>query len=201
MTNIYDILNIDEINTYFTIKDYPAASIIYNEGDYCNGINFLISGEVHIVTSTYNEKEEIITVIKENEFFGDILCFSNNPMYLGNVITKKKTKTLFLSINNFYKLVSVNPSFLKFILNVIANKTLIIKNETKLLCHKNIKDRIIYYLSSESKNHNSKDLKIDSVEKLSNILSLPRPSVSRALSQLEKEGLIKKNKNVISIKF
>lgn len=201
MLKLFDYLTEEEIKKYFSIKEYASSSIIHNEGDKCEGISFLISGMVLIVTSTYNEKEEIITCINESDFFGDVLCFSNNPFYLGNVICKKKTQILFLPIDNFYKLVSVNQDFLKFMLNEITNKTLDIKNETKLLCHKNIKDRLIYYLSVESKKYNSKEIKIDSVEKLANILSLPRPSVSRTLSILEKEGLIKKIKNTIYIYF
>lgn len=201
MLNLYNFLSKVEIDKYFILKEYQSSSVIYNEGDRCEGISYLISGMVLIVTSTYNEREETITCVNESEFFGDVLCFSNNPYYLGNVICKKKTQILFLPIDNFYKLVSVNQDFLKFMLNEITNKTLDIKNETKLLCHKNIKDRLIYYLNCESKKNNSKEIKIDSVEKLANILSLPRPSVSRTLSILEKERLIKKIKNTIYIYF
>lgn len=201
MKNLTDVLTKEEIDKYFILKDYNSSSIIFNEGEKCYGISFVSSGQVLIVTSTYNEKEEIINVVNENEMFGDVLCFSTNPFYLGNVIAKKKTKILYLPIDNFYKISFINQNFLKYILNEISNKTLVIKNETKLLCHKNIKDRIIYYLNSQSKKFQSKEIQIGSVEKLANILSLPRPSVSRELSKLEKDNLIIKEKNVIKILF
>lgn len=201
MHKVEDYISASEKSNFFILKEYEHSNVIFNEGEQCTGISFVISGQVLIVTSTYNEKEEIINVINEGEMFGDVLCFSTNPSYLGNVIAKKKTKILYLPIENFYELIKVNSSFLPFILNEISDKTLIIKNQTKLLCHKNIKDRIIYYLNNESKKHKTKEINISSVEKLSNILSLPRPSVSRELSKLECEGLIEKKKNTIKILF
>lgn len=201
MHKVEEYISNDEKSNFFVIKEFDHSNVIFNEGEHCTGISFVISGQVLIVTSTYNEKEEIINVINEGEMFGDVLCFSTNPFYLGNVIAKKKTKILYLPIDNFYKLIKINSNFLVFLLNEISDKTLVIKNQTKLLCHKNIKDRIIYYLNSECKKTKTKEINISSVEKLSNILSLPRPSVSRELSKLEREGLIKKEKNTIKILF
>ncbi len=201
MKSLTTILTKEEISSYFLTKEYPASSVIFSEGNHCEGLSFVISGQVLIVTQTYNEKEEIINVINEMEVFGDILCFSTNPVYLGTGIAKKKTKILYLTTNNFYSLAKTNQAFLKYVLNIISDKTLIIKNETKLLCHKNIKDRLIYYLSFLSKKTNNKTIRIESVEKLANELSLPRPSVSRELSRLVRDGLIIKNKNIITLLF
>ena len=198
---LFDILSDEELTTYFQEKEYSSSSIIFNEGEKCLGISFILSGEVLIVTSTYNEKEEIINFLSDSDVFGDVLCFSSNPFYMGNIIAKKKTKILFLPIENFYKLANKNPLFLSYILSTISDKTIEIKNETKLLCHKNIKDRIIYYLNFLSKKGSSKEINIGSVENFASAISLPRPSVSRELSKLEKDGLIKKNKNIITILF
>ena len=54
--------------------------------------------------------------------------------------------------------------------------------------HKNIEDRLIYYFKIESNRFNSSKICIDSVSNLARILSLPRPSVSRSLSKMEKKN-------------
>ena len=81
----------------------------------------------------------------------------------------------------------------------VADKSIAIKLQAKLLSHKNIEDRIMYYLNtlSEEKNY----VYIKSVTDLSKILSLPRPSVSRSLSNLEDKGLIKRNGKYIHIYY
>lgn len=79
---------------------------------------------------------------------------------------------------------------------LISTKALNLKQENKLFKHKNIEDRLIYYFKIESNRFNSSKICIDSVSNLARILSLPRPSVSRSLSKMEKKNIIaKKNEN------
>jgi Mn-dependent DtxR family transcriptional regulator len=82
-------------------------------------------------------------------------------------------------------------------MKVICDEAVKIKQQSKLLAHKNIRDRIMYYLMSNQKD---KKVYIKSVTNLSNILSIPRPSISRELSNMEHDGLIKHEKNIIYIK-
>ena len=79
----------------------------------------------------------------------------------------------------------------------IADKSIAIKLQAKLLSHKNIEDRIMYYLSTKADDNNT--IYIKSVTDLSKVLSLPRPSVSRSLSNLEDKGLINRNGKYIFI--
>ena len=89
--------------------------------------------------------------------------------------------------------------FLEAYLEELSNTSLFIKQQNKLLIHKNIKDRILYYFSSMAKKQHSRTIKIPSVTKLAMILSLPRPSVSRELTNLENENIIIKKKNTITL--
>ena len=85
------------------------------------------------------------------------------------------------------------------VLFVVLNTVGLNIMENKILTHKNIEDRIYYYLNS--KIHNPKDnyVTIKNVTELSKILNLPRPSVSRSLSKMEEKGLIKRDKNRIEV--
>ena len=82
-------------------------------------------------------------------------------------------------------------------MKIICKEAISIKQQAKLLAHKNIRDRIMYYFMMNQKD---KIVHIDSVTTLSNILSIPRPSVSRELSNMERDGLIKKADKIIYIK-
>lgn len=71
--------------------------------------------------------------------------------------------------------------------------------ENKILSHKNIEDRIYYYLNTHFDNKKNNIVTIKNVTELAKILNLPRPSVSRTLSTMEGKGLIKRNKNRIEV--
>ena len=195
--NIINLLTEQEIKDYIRFKHYDSNQVVFNEGNICNGIGVVIEGEILIKTFTYNEKEEIITVIKEKNFFGQYLLFSNNNKYLGLGVTTRKTKIAYISKNNLLTLLSINKSFLEAYMKVICDEAVKIKQQAKLLAHKNIRDRIMYYLMT---NQIDKKVYIKSVTNLSNVLSIPRPSISRELTNMEIDGLIIKNGKYINIK-
>lgn len=183
----------------FKVVEYNANDIIFNENDICNYIGIVLKGEVIISTITYNEKEEVINVIKENEVFGDILLFASNNIYLGDVITTKKSTIAFINKENLIYLLQNNTYVLSSYLMHLSNKSLNIKLQSKLLSHKNIEDRIMYFLSTNKNKGNYYEY--SSITDISRKLSLPRPSVSRSITSLINKGLITKiNKRIYILK-
>ena len=195
MINILDyIYN----SNYFKIKEHKKNSILYNEGDICEYIHFVISGKVVIKTYTTLEKEEIISVINSNEWFADVLAFSLSKKYLGIVETTENSKIAYISKNKLLELCSIDINFLEFYLSNICNKSLNIKQQNKLFAHKNIRDRIMYYFDSLKHKMKSNVIYISSINDLANTLSIPRPSVSRELINMENDNLIIKSPKKIN---
>lgn len=180
------------------IKGLSSGDILFNEGEPCEKMGIVIKGELIISTITYNEKEETFNTIKEGEMFGDLLIFSKNPVYLGDVVAKRKTSVIIISKQKLITLLSTDEEFLNIYMSIICNKAVNIKKQAKLLSHKNIEDRILFYLKlKDTGNH---IIKYDTITNLSMELSLPRPSVSRSLSNLEVKGYITKSKHTITLK-
>ena len=196
MKTWFDIL-LNKYTDKIKIKEYKSNDIIFNEDDNCQEVCIVLKGQIIISTITYLEKEEIINIINEKEVFGDLLIFSSNHKYLGNVISGKKSSVAIIKKNDLIDCLMIDKELLSLFLNSISNKALDIKLQAKLFSHKNIEDRIMYYLSIRQINN---IVKISSVTSMAKTLSLPRPSVSRSLSILEDKGLIKREKNVIYIK-
>lgn len=182
---------------YFTIKTYKKNTIIFNEGDICENVYYILQGNVVIKTITASSNEEIITTLKENEMFGDILMFTTNPLYLGFAETKTKSIIAISKKEQFLNLLQSDRSFLNEYLMNITNKSMTFKMQAKLFAHKRIEDRILYYFKHIMDNNTCK---IKSITSLSETLSLPRPSVSRSLTDLCKKNIIKKiGKNTYTI--
>lgn len=196
MINFYNDL-LDSEKKYFKIVEYNAFDVIFNERDVCNHLGIVLKGEVLISTITYNEKEEVINTIKEHDVFGDILLFASNNIYLGDVIAIKKSIVALITKDNLLKLLTQRKELLTKYLCHLSNKSLNIKLQSKLLSHKNIEDRIMYFLSTVKNKDNIYEYK--SITDIANKLSLPRPSVSRSMTILENKGLIKKEKKKIYI--
>lgn len=192
------LLNI--LKEYKTIQ-YNSGDVIFSNYEKCECIGILLNGSIKISTITYFEKEEIISILEPGDVFGNVLIFSNNPFYLGDIIANKKSTVVIISKKQLINLLQSNNFFLEVYLNEVAETSLAIKQQNKLLLHKSIKDRLLYYFSSLSRKQLSKTIIIPNISKLSMYLSLPRPSVSRELTKLENEKLIKKEKNKITLLY
>ena len=86
--NILELLNNVEKNK-LTYKKLLKDEILFHEGDKCNNVGILISGELIISSYTFNGHEIVFNDIKENDIFGNNLIFSSYPFYKGNLIAKK----------------------------------------------------------------------------------------------------------------
>lgn len=186
------------INEGKTIN-YKFNEVIFNEHDICESIGFIIKGKIKI--STYsNEGTEIpINLLKENECFGDLLLFSSEPLYYGTAIALVNTTICYLTKQQIIELMQTNTQFLTTFLNTITNKGVELKQKNKLFAHKNIEDRITFYLYNYQSKHCDHCVYYKSITDIANFLSIPRPSLSRSLHKMEREGKIRIEKNKIRL--
>lgn len=183
--NFIDQLTDEELIKYSRIKKYKNNEVLFNQGNICDSIGYIESGEISIITLTHTEKEETITYLKKGDMFGDILLFSNTNIYLGHAICKKEAVVRYFYKENMLELLQKKDILCAF-LEDISNKAMNIKKENKLLKHKNIEDRIMHYLLEESLKRANHTIEISSITYLANILAIPRESISRKINELAK---------------
>lgn len=175
--------------SYLNLKQ---NQILFHECEECKSIFIIIEGQITILNYSLNGNEEIISILNKNDVFANALIFSNNNYYLGEIIATKPTKLAIINKNELISLLQNNKSFLECYINLIAEKTIKFTIKTKLLSHKNIRSRIIYYL--EINNYSIKK----NISFLAKELVLPRPSVSREISKMINEDIIYiKNNKII----
>lgn len=191
--NILNLLNQKEKEkiSYLNLKQ---NQILFHEGEECKSIFIIIEGQITILNYSLNGNEEIISILNKNDVFANALIFSNNNHYLGEIIATKPTKLAIINKNELISLLQNNKSFLECYINLIAEKTIKFTIKTKLLSHKNIRSRIIYYL--EINNYSIKK----NISFLAKELVLPRPSVSREISKMINEDIIYIKSNKIIYK-
>ena len=101
----------------------------------------------------------------------------------------KDTKLCIIPKDNWLKILE-NKTILKNYLEIISNKVFKIQSKVKILSQKSIREKILFYLISESKRLNKKKISIKSKESLALYLNVPRPSLSRELINLKNEAII-----------
>ena len=189
-----------DYSKYLLIKDYPSKSLVFSEKEKCEYLALILEGEIHISTLTYNEKEYTITVLNKYDTFGEFLLFSDDPVYLGDIIASPNTKLALISKDNLLTLLK-DQTILKNYLHMLSKRSMANQEKVKIYSQNNIEDRILFYLFEESKKQNTKIIKIKSKENLALLLNIPRPSLSRSLIKLKDESLIEYDRYSITLKI
>ena len=182
----------------YTIKHYQKNEMIKNEGDQCNEIGYIISGNVNIYSALFSDESYLINHLIPKSTFGESIIFSKDPTYLGNIICNKECDIAFINKQMIINKLE-NNSFRSFFIELLSNKTMLIQNRVKILSQKSIKEKILFYLSQEYKKNKSKVIAIPSKQRLAEILNIPRPSLSRELIKLKENNIIDYNKYFIKI--
>lgn len=177
-----------EQKDYISIKTISKNTTLFREGEKCEMISIVVSGEIKISSYSFEGEELIYNVLKSDEIFGNNLIFSDEPFYKGDVVTTKESVIASIKRENLLKILQSNKEFLMLYLNIHSNFSKRLNSTIKLLSFNKAEERFIFYL-----HENNNVIQIKSIAALASILHLQRETLSRIISKLEKENVIKRS--------
>jgi len=190
--NILSLLTKEE-RTLLQVKSFKKNEIIFKEGEHCDNVAIISDGHVQIVSYSFSGKEVVFNSLSKNQIFGNNLIFSSDPTYKGNVVSLDKTTIVFIKKDNLITLLSSNKDFLQEYLKVQSDFGKHLNSQIKLFSIDSAKERFEYYLFSHSG-----EIEFRTISSLANELNLKRETLSRLISKLEKENVIKRSLHHIS---
>ena len=185
--NILLALSKDE-KKLLEVKSLKKNEILFREDDKCESVSIVVSGEVKISTTSFEGQELIYNILHKNDVFGNNLIFSDEPFYKGDVIATKECTIVIIKRENLIQLLQSNKEFMISYLNTQSNFSKKLNSTIKLLSYTSAEERFRFYLF----NNNGK-IQYKSVSELASILHLQRETLSRLLTKLEKENVIKRS--------
>ena len=181
-------LKILEENIKIEEKTYEKGSYIFNQGDIKGDLYFLIEGSILVAKFDSNGKRSIIQTFNNKGIFGEVYAYLNEPFDFSALVQKKSK---ILVIKEFRNLINefMPKSFLINYINLISKKCLVLSQKNQITNQFTLRQKIANFLLIEEKNNKIK-LK-QTREELADFLSTTRPSLSRELSNMADENIIK----------
>lgn len=169
-------------------KTYEKGSYIFNQGDIKGDLYFLIEGSILVAKFDSNGKRSIIQTFNNKGIFGEVYAYLNEPFDFSALVQKKSK---ILVIKEFRNLINefMPKSFLINYIDLISKKCLVLSQKNQITNQFTLRQKIANYLLIEEKNNKVK-LK-QTREELADFLSTTRPSLSRELSNMAEENIIK----------
>ena len=185
-----------------TKKRINKSEIILNAGDKVDYIYIVLSGSVKVVKHDIDGKENVLAELYASEIFGEVFACGNVLHSPVMVISLEESEILLL---DYKKIItscpSACPSHTKLIgnmLKLLANKNLMLHQKIEIISKRTTRERLLLYFDiirgTEKKftiQHNR--------ENLAAYLCVDRSAMSNEFSKMQKEGIIKYNRNKFEV--
>ena len=177
-----------------TLRTYPKGALIFHDGEMPHSLYILLEGEVHILKDTYSGRQIFISEIDQpGDMFGEVYEVLKRPydMYV-RAITK--VKLLEVSSHLFTLDVGETPRRSALIvqrnlMKIFAGKAYAMHTKLKILASGTLREKIVRYLFPHIDKDGYVTLTV-SREFIAAYLAVSRPSLSRELSAMQREGII-----------
>lgn len=199
-------ISVDEIlsalsSVHVRTRKFRSGTIIYNSGDQVNSFSFVVSGYVKAEMIDFTGRVIKIEDIWAPGSIAPAFMFGTNNRFPVNVVAVPDTELMIIDKPDFLKLLEENSGILVNFLDIISNRSQFLSDKIKFLSFKTIKGKLAQYilqLASDGKD----EIKLDRTQSdLADYFGVARPSVGRALGDLEGMGIIETNgKNIRLIK-
>ncbi|MBS5988183.1 Crp/Fnr family transcriptional regulator [Anaerococcus hydrogenalis] len=169
-------------------KIYEKGSYIFKQGDIKEDLYFLKEGSILVAKFDSNGKRSIIQAFNNKAIFGEVYAYLKEPFDFSALVEKKSK---IIVIKEFRNLINetMPKSFLISYIDLISKKCLALSQKNQITNQFTLRQKIANFLLIEEENE--KVILKQTREELADFLSTTRPSLSRELSNMADEKIIK----------
>ena len=182
---------------------YYKGEILFDIDSSIEAFGIVLAGNVQVATYDINGNRMIMANVRQGGIFAESLAFTGkkSPVY---AVAARESVIAWLDaevIKNAH--MSENPALRRLGKNFsgeLASRALSMNNRIQILSKKSIREKVIAFLTFEYNFHKKKSFTIPfSRRDLADYLGVERSALSRELSKMEADGLIKFHKNQFEI--
>ena len=181
------------------VRKYPEGSLIAQSGEPVDRLMLVISGTVKGEMVDFTGRVIKIEDIPAPGALAAAFMFGSGKRFPVNVISLSETELLVIDKQDFLKLLKSNEKALVNFLDMISNRSQFLSEKIKFLNFKTIKGKLAHYILQRAGDE-LLTIELDRTQNdLADYFGVARPSVARAIGDLEEEGYITAERRMIRI--
>jgi CRP/FNR family transcriptional regulator, dissimilatory nitrate respiration regulator len=183
----------------FRTKTFRKDSLIAQAGDELNSLMIVLGGVAKGEMVDYSGRVIKIEDIPSPGALAAAFIFGSRNRFPVNVIAVSDVELLILGKPEFLKLLMSDDKVLVNFMNMISNRSQFLSDKIKFLNFKTIKGKLAQFILQRTGQERS-SLVLDLTQnELADYFGVARPSVARALGDIEDEGIIEAKGKTIRI--
>ena len=188
---------IEQVEHLFRKRHYTKEQIVLYEEDTSNYMYLIYSGKVRVVKMNEEGKEQIITIHKRKDFFGEMSLLDGKTSP-ATIIAHEDATIGFLAKSDFDEYLLGNEGIRRKIMDLLCGRLRDSWEMIKILSFnaENAQDRVLSLLERLGELYGVKDARgviIDvklTHQQMASYASVTRETMSRVLRNMEKSGII-----------
>lgn len=178
----------------------PSGSYIFRAGDSTEVMGLVLKGSTLIIQEDLWGHRNILSRCTPGDFFGEPYAAKPGSVLNIGIVAEEDCEILMLNVKRLLVTCPTacehHQKLIRNLVSVLANKILIFNEKITHVSKRSTREKILSYLSSESLKQSSLsfDIPFDR-QQLADYLCVERAAMSVELSKLQKEGLIRTNRN------
>jgi CRP-like cAMP-binding protein len=186
-----------------SLRHFGVNELIFTEGDPCSGLFIIQSGAVKIFKTASSGRQQILSVERAGNTVAELPVFDGGT-YPASTIAAEESDLLFVRREDFRALCLQHPEVALKLLKTVGRRLRALVGIIEELSFTTVRQRLIAYLlrlagqSTGGKKSIELELPV-SQQELAAELGTVRELVSRNLSRLQAEGLIKIQARAVQI--
>jgi len=185
-----DVLELDRLlsSVPCSVEEYRTGSLVLHQDTHYDSLRIILSGSVTAEMHHRNGKSVVIETIEAPDPIAPAILFAPGRRLPVTVSAASELRLLSLPLETILDLCRLSRQFLINFLSEIGGKLSLFAEKFRLLEFSGLRHRIAAYLSPRLSD--GVCVLPYSKEKLSEFLSVARPSLSRELSAMADEGVL-----------
>lgn len=180
-------------------RKYEKDETIFSAGEAISEVALILSGNVLIEKEDFWGNRSILAHLEKNDLFGEAFASLSAESDV-NAVASAKTDILFLHIGQLLTCCTSACAFhqrlIRNLLAAVAEKNTRLAKKADLLAQRTVRGKLLAYLSSQAQLQGSPSFDIPfSRQQLADYLSVDRSHMTVELGKLEKEGILRFQKN------
>lgn len=183
----------------YRTKKYYSGFMISQSGEPVRSLMIVTEGVVKGEMVDYSGRVIKIEDISAPGALAPAFLFGNKNRFPVNVISITDAELLIIEKDEFVKLLMTNSIILGNFLDMISNRSQFLSEKIKFLNFKTIKAKLAQYILHLAGNQKG-PLRLDRTQNdLADFFGVTRPSIARALSEMEEDGYFEAKGKIIKV--
>lgn len=182
------------------MKRFSKGDLVAQAGEEVFFLHIILEGSVKGEMIDYTGKVIKIEDIQAPRPLAPAFLYGKNNSYPVNITASEDLVIVSIPVDEFLNLMHRNETVLKNFVNNVSTRGQFLSNKIKFLSFTSIKGKLAQYLLDLAGKAGSDRIILQhSQSQLSELFGVARPSVGRAISEMNHEGIIRTNGKVVEL--